>query len=255
MRDVVLDVHEGADQMAMWLCRFDEHEPGGWGVHAHRQHQIAWVSSGLSTALVDDERWTISPTRAVWIPSGHPHDVVNRAGAALLCLYMWPEHSPVDWTEPAELGVSALARELLVGLGDAWREATLGAASATVLLAELGRARRATPTLPLPLDDRAAELAAALLDEPANQDSLEQWSRRLATSESTLRRAFLGETGLTFTQWRTRARLDAALPLLSERVSVERVARRVGYASRSGFVDAFHRHFGHSPARYRAPSA
>ncbi|MFT3852438.1 MAG: helix-turn-helix transcriptional regulator [Ilumatobacteraceae bacterium] len=252
MTDVVLDRHEGEDVMAMWLCRFDADDPGGWGTHAHRQHQLAWVSCGLSTAVVDGVRWTVSPTRAVWIPSGWPHDITNHPGARLHCLYMWPEHSPVGWPEPCELAVTPIARELLAGLGDSWQETTIGAASATVLLAELGRERRGAPTLPMPADERAVELAEALIVDPANQDSLEQWSRRLATSASTLRRAFLAETGLTFSEWRTRVRLDAALPLLNERVSVDRVARRVGYASRSGFIDAFHRHFGHPPGQHRA---
>lgn len=235
----------------MWLCRFSPGEPGGWGRHYHRQHQIAWVAQGLSTVLVDDRRWVVSPTRAVWIPGGRPHDIVNRDDAHLYCLYVWPEHCRVDWPEPAELVVTPLARELLMGLGEPGLETRVSEASATVLFAQFAGRASTHPSLPLPLDDRAAELARALLDEPANQDTLEQWARRLATSPSTLRRAFLADTGLTFTDWRTRARLEAALPLLADQCSVGRVAYRVGYASRSGFVDAFGRHFGHAPATYR----
>jgi AraC-like DNA-binding protein len=124
-------------------------------------------------------------------------------------------------------------------------------ASATVLFSQFARAAPTALRLPMPIDDRAADLARALLDDPANQDTLEQWARRLATSTSTLRRAFLAETGLTFTEWRTHARLDAAQRMLDDGWSVGRVARRVGYSSHSGFADAFRRHFGHAPATYR----
>ena len=70
---------------------FRRGEPGGWGRHHHRQHQIAWVSQGVSTVVLDERRWVVTPTRAVWIPGGHAHDVVNRDDAVLHCLYVWPQ--------------------------------------------------------------------------------------------------------------------------------------------------------------------
>lgn len=55
---------------------------------------------------------------------------------------------------------------------------------------------------------------------------------------------------MTFTDWRTQVRLRASLPLLADGLPVAGVARRVGYASLNGFVDAFRRHFGHTPAAH-----
>ena len=252
MLDAVLDVHHGADDVALWVCRFRPGDPGGWGPHVHLQHQIAWVSQGASTVVIGDRRWAVTPSRAVWIPGGWAHDVVNGDGALLHCLYIWPEHCDVDWPEPAELTVTPLARELLLCLGEPGIETPVSAAGATVLFAQFRRSQPAPSTLPMPVDERAVDVARALLERPWRQDTLEQWARQLATSASTLRRAFLAETGLTFGEWRTRARLDAALPLLAGPMSVGEVAQRVGYASRSGFVDAFRRHVGHPSARYRA---
>ena len=255
MSAVVLDVHDGADDAAMWICSFPRGEPGGWGRHYHRQHQVVWVSQGVSTVVLDERRWVVTPTRAVWIPGGHAHDIVNRDDAVLLCVYVWPEHCPLDWPEPVELGVTPLARELLLSLGETGVETPVADALATVLFAPFTRRGPAAPRLPMPVDDRAAAVARAILERPAGQETLDAWARRLATSASTLRRAFVTETGLTFSEWRTRARLDAAVALLAERVSVGRVADRVGYASRSGFVDAFRRQFGHPPAVHRARAA
>jgi AraC-like DNA-binding protein len=251
MLDAALDEHEGADEAAMWVCRFAAGEPGGWGRHRHRQHQIAWVSRGVSTVVLGGRGWIVTPSRAVWIPGDVPHDIVNRDGAILHCLYVWPDSCPLDWPEPAEVAMTPLARELLLSVGEPGVETPVSAAIATVLFAELERGAPVAPTLPMPAEGPAADLARAILDHPGGQQTLEQWARRLATSASTLRRAFLNETGMTFSEWRTRARLDAARSLLADGLGVGRVARSVGYASRSGFVDAFRRHVGHPPTAYR----
>ncbi|HEX7096800.1 MAG TPA: AraC family transcriptional regulator [Acidimicrobiales bacterium] len=105
------------------------------------------------------------------------------------------------------------------------------------------------PTLPMPCDPRAVDVALGILRDPACRFTLEEWADAVGASPSTLRRAFLTETSLTFSEWRARARLDAALPLLADGMTSEQVALQVGYASRSGFVEAYRRHFGHPPAR------
>lgn len=104
--------------------------------------------------------------------------------------------------------------------------------------------------MPLPGDPRAGAVAAHLLVAPTDPRALAEWAMQLNTSVSTSRRAFLAETGMTFTDWRTQARLRAALPLLADGLPIDAVGRRAGFMSRAGFVDAFRRHFGHSPAAH-----
>ena len=249
-----LDVHDAEDQMSMWICRFPKGEPGGWGRHHHRQHQLVWVSHGLTTVTVDDRSWVLSPTRALWIPGGLPHDVENRHDAVLHCLYVWPASSPVDWTEPTVLAVTPLVRELILCLAEPGLETPVSEAGATMLFSQLAPLSQSGLSLPMPTDERAVELANALLARPSSHRTLDQWARELATSPSTLRRAFVAETGMSFSEWRAQARLQASLPLLADRMGVARVALRVGYSSSSGFVSAFRRQFGHSPGAYhRSP--
>lgn len=255
MAGVPMVAHDGEDDAALWLCVFRRGDPGGWGLHAHRQHQVAWVAEGITTAVVDGRRWLVSPSRAMWIPGGAPHDLHNRADARLICLYIWPEHCPVDWREPRHLPVTPLVRELLLGLGEPGLELPVSAAAATVLFDQFGRHSHEIGELPLPVDGRAAELAHAVLARPAGQQTLDDWARDLAVSASTLRRTFLAETGMTFSEWRTRARLEVAASLLASGAGVGTTARRVGYGSRSGFVDAFRRHFGHAPSGHRVGGA
>ncbi len=244
---VELDVHDGADLHDFWLCRFSIGEVGAWGVHRHEQHQLAWVSQGTATVVAAGGPWIATSARAIWIPSNHPHDIHVGANSELICLYVWPQRCPLGWIDPTELTVGPLVRELLLELSSDAPGVPVSSACATVLFEQLGRHDPPTrPTLPMPTDDRAADVARAILADPASPRTLEDWAKAVAASPSTLQRAFVTETSLTFGEWRARARLDAALPLLANGVSAEQAAARVGYSSRSGFVDAYRRHFGHS---------
>ncbi len=242
-----LDVHDGADIHDFWLCRFPPDEVGGWGVHRHEQHQLAWVATGTATVVAPGGTWIATSARAIWLPSNCPHDIHVTRGSELICLYVWPDTCPLDWTTPTELAVGTLVRELLLELAEVDHGRPVSLAYATVLFEQFGRQEPpCRPTLPMPVDVRAAEVASGILADPASPRTLDGWAKAVAASPSTLQRAFLTDTTLTFSEWRARARLDAALPLLAAGASAEQVATRVGYASRSGFVDAYRRHFGHS---------
>ncbi len=102
----------------------------------------------------------------------------------------------------------------------------------------------------LPTSGPARTLAKALRADPSDQRTLEQWGRQVAASERTLARAFAAETGVSFGRWRTRLRLQAALPMLARGEPVGRVASRVGYDAPSAFVAAFRRETGQTPAAY-----
>ncbi|WP_281005270.1 helix-turn-helix transcriptional regulator [Nocardia vinacea] len=101
-----------------------------------------------------------------------------------------------------------------------------------------------------PADARAGQVADALTRNPADPRTLTEFAADAATSPRTLARLFLVETGISFGQWRTQIRLAASLPLLAEGLPIARIAGRVGYATPSAYVAAFHRTVGVSPGRY-----
>ncbi|MFC4945515.1 AraC family transcriptional regulator [Pseudonocardia sp. GCM10023141] len=246
----VLDVHDGEADHTMWICRFDADEPGGWGVHHHRQHQVVWVSEGLTTAVVGDRSWVLPPTRALFIPAWMPHDTHNRLPSLLHCLYVWPQACPLDWTTPTVFAIDGLLRELMLAMAGAGLHATVEEPAQALFFGLAERHPDPGVALPVPADHRARVVADHLLSTPSDPRSLEEWSLHLRASASTLRRAFVTGTGMTFTDWRTQVRLQASLPLLANRVPVAAVARRVGYESATGYVEAFRRHFGHTPAAH-----
>lgn len=104
-------------------------------------------------------------------------------------------------------------------------------------LSELGTESR--------LADRVRRLLA---DDDA---SLERIATRLELSPRTLRRRLAAE-GVSFSSLVDQTRRDEALRLLrSSRLSVEDLARQLGYTTASTFVRAFHRWTGQTPMQYR----
>ena len=94
-------------------------------------------------------------------------------------------------------------------------------------------------------------VAQAIIDNPADARSLEDWAEICGASDRTLARLFLRETGMTFGQWRLQARLNAAFILLMTEGDIPRVAQKVGFSSHSAFGVAFRRTFGLTPAQAR----
>ncbi|MFZ2749831.1 MAG: helix-turn-helix transcriptional regulator, partial [Propioniciclava sp.] len=67
-------------------------------------------------------------------------------------------------------------------------------------------------------------------------------------SARTVQRAFLKETGLSFSQWRARCRLSAGAERLREGASVTQAARACGYTP-STFIARYRAEFGITPGR------
>jgi len=218
--------------------------------HSHPQPQILWPARGLLGVAVGDDRWVLPPTRALWVP----RDVVHRTGAnrtaALHGVYLDAARCPVDWRRPTVLAVGPLLAELFGHLSrDDLTEPARGRAEA-VLLDLLDPLPSAPLTVRMPTDPRAALVAEALRDNPADQRGLAAIARATGTSARTLSRLFASQTGASFDRWRTGIRMWAALPMLADGEPVSRVAHAVGYATPSAFLAAFRRTVGTSPTAY-----
>ncbi|PNE30795.1 AraC family transcriptional regulator [Streptomyces eurocidicus] len=222
--------------------------------HEHGAHQLAWAPHGVLAVRAAGRTWVLPSTVALWIPAGVPHATGATSSALLRSLYFWPDRCPVTWDEPQVVAVSGLLRELIGHLAqDADRipaDARLRAES--VVLDLLRPVSVTTVRAPDPADARARRVAEALRADPADGRTLTEWGTVVGASARTLARAFVSGTGLTYGQWRTQLRLQAAMPLLAAGATVSSVARRVGYGSPSAFVAAFRRGVGVPPGTYFA---
>ena len=94
---------------------------------------------------------------------------------------------------------------------------------------------------------------AIVQSEYAQELSLDDIARRVASSRRQLQRAYAEIGDTTFRDHLTGVRMDRAADLLSGRgLTVREVAYRVGYRQPAQFAKAFRRHHGVSPSDYRA---
>jgi len=217
--------------------------------HTHTDHQLAWASAGVLTVLTEGATWVLPTSRALWIPAGRPHETGASAQATMRSVYVPPGLSPVDWADPTVIAASPLLAEVVGYLAGELTAARR--AHAEALLSDLLTPIPVTRLdVRFPADPLAGPVARALRDNPADQRTLAEWGRAVGASERTLARAFVAGAGLPFGQWRTRLRIQSALPLLAAGEAAGRVAYRVGYETPSAFTAAFRRLTGVTPAAY-----
>ncbi len=220
--------------------------------HEHPQHQLVWASHGVLAVNVGDWHWILPPTRALWLPAGTVHRTGASSGAEMRGIFAEPARCPIEWTAPTMVGVSRVLHELFEHLTSGGLDAARRSRAEAVIFDLLAPVSVIPVGARMPIDARARSIAERLVAAPADDRTLGAFAVAAATSERTLARLWVSETGLGFGRWRTQLRLAAALPLLAEGVPLAGIARRVGYASASGFVAAFHREVGLSPGRYFA---
>ncbi len=221
--------------------------------HQHGAHQLAWARSGVCAVRAADATWVLPTSMALWIPAGTAHSTGAVRAALLRSLYFWPEGCPVRWTSPQVVSVSALLRELICHLAEDGLDSAARGRAERVVLDQLRPVSVATVRAPMPDEPRARRVARALHADPADGRSLAEWGKAVGASGRTLARAFVSGTGMTYGQWRTQLRLQAAMPLLAAGATVASVAHRGGYGSPSAFVAAFRRSVGVPPGQYFAP--
>jgi AraC-like DNA-binding protein/quercetin dioxygenase-like cupin family protein len=222
--------------------------------HSHDEHQLVYAGTGVIAVNTDAGSWIAPADRAIWIPAGHPHQLLSYGNARMHGVGFALDVNPLATDGPAVVEVSPLLRELIIHCARP-RSVVDGPErerAVQVLLDQLRPMPQRPVRLPLARDVRLVRACAAVEENLADALTLDRVAAMCDTSVRTLARLFQDELGMTYLQWRTQLRLHHALRLLAEGSSVENVAHRCGWASTSAFVDVFRRSFGHTPARYAA---
>ncbi|KAA1176594.1 helix-turn-helix transcriptional regulator [Rhizobium tropici] len=218
--------------------------------HRHRKGQLVMPEHGGVTCRVPNGMWMVPPRCGVWVPGGMPHSNVATANARLFFLFIEP--GAADLPERCcTLSLSPLVRELIIEMADHSEVATADAELiTTLLLSALSRMPVEHLHLPLTAEPRLGRIASALVDDPSDRSTIEQWAKRMAMSENSLARLVQQETGLTFGRWRQQLQLIVAIRSLSAGATVQRVSADLGYESVSAFITMFKKALGASPAKY-----
>src|SRR3546814_12157148 len=95
-----------------------------------------------------------------------------------------------------------------------------------------------------PRDTRLRNICEAILADPSDGRTIDQWARTVGMSRRALTRNFRLQTGLSLAVWRQQARLEAASARLRMGEPVTRVAYEVGYERVAHFSLLFRQNFG-----------
>ena len=202
--------------------------------HVHRRAQLLYATAGLMMATAEDGTWVVPQGHALWIPPGMPHAVVMHGNVAMCSAYLAVEAIDGFPSCARVIEVSPLLAAMLAALAGEpvlYDEAGRGGHLAALVLDEIKRAPETRLTLPLPRDARLRRICLGLIDDPARAFDLDAWAEQVGLSRRSLTRGFRRETGLSFGQWRVRARVVRALALAVDGQTPRQIATSVGYRS------------------------
>lgn len=221
--------------------------------HTHGRGQLMFCSSGVMVIDSEGASWVAPPQRAVWVPSGVKHSFLPTTRIALRNLLMLPEVEVALPNHCCYVEVNPLLRELILRTTEGRGRSKSAAHSdrlAQLVIDEIEPSSSIPLHLPEPQDPRIKRICAVIKADPADQRTLEDWSKTAGASCRTLARLFIRETGFSFSNWRRQARLIHASVKLGLGQSVTSVALESGYESPSAFIEMFRRSVGQTPKQY-----
>ena len=196
------------------------------GAHTHPRAQLLYAVEGVMRVSTPSGFWALPPLRALWVPSGVPHEVEMVGAVSMRSLYIRADAASAYWPECQVIEVGGLLRELILALTaepiDYPEDGRAGQIAALVQ-SELAAARVVPFQIPWPRDRRLQAICAAILDQPGLSRSIEDWGDEVGASARTLIRLFQSELGLNYRQWVQQLRLADAVCRLA---LGEPVARR-----------------------------
>lgn len=229
--------------------------------HMHAEAQLSVVLRGTTTLTAEEGWWLVPPGLAIWVPPGISHAAYYSESSSLINLWFAPsmtQHLPAT-CRPVVVSdlLRELAREaarLCTDMGGEPEEAET--AHALALMAQLMLLQVQRPVngpglfVPHGRDRRLRHITDLLRQDPGTALKLDALASAANTSERTLARLFVTETGMTFGRWREHLRVVTAVDKLTRGESIMSTALALGYGSASSFTTLFTRLLGVPPRRY-----
>jgi AraC-like DNA-binding protein len=222
--------------------------------HSHPRFQLIFAVRGVMTIDTREATWLVPPQRAVWMPPKTEHRVKAAGEVHMRTLYIEPAAARRMPRGCEVLEVTPLLRELILRATELpieYEERGVAGRVVRLLLDELAALPRLPYSLPVPRTAPLAPICAALMRSPQETVTLEDLAARHGTTSRTLARHFRRQTGMSFAEWRRRARLLRALGWIAEGRPILSVALDLGYDSPSAFSAMFRRELGAPPSHFR----
>lgn len=221
-------------------------------LHAHDKTQLGLCREKSLTFRAGARVWVVPPGTAFYAPAGVVHLIQSNHDFEVQSIFLSPDFPRIP-SEAGTISTHPLMRELigyLVGAADQDSPRRSVREAITLLCEHLRIDRSHAIRLPMPTDRRLLKIALALVDNPADRRSLEDWAESVGASARSLSRLFPEDTGMTFREWHQTLRLTAGIRRLTEGASVSAAAIDVGYENVGAFIDMFKRVTNTTPAHY-----
>jgi AraC-like DNA-binding protein/mannose-6-phosphate isomerase-like protein (cupin superfamily) len=224
--------------------------------HSHARAQLLYAESGVMKVTTEEGFWVVPPQRAVWLPAGYMHRTAAMTLVEMRTLYIQREACPRHFPRDARvINVSPLMRELVLratAMPVEYDENGRDGKIIDLIFEEIEWSGMRRLQVPVVQDARLIRIEDAMLRDPADARTLEDWAASEGLSCRTLTRLVQRDLGMTFRHWRHSIRVGAAIQRLAAGDSVTQVAIEVGYETPSAFAAMFRRSLGVLPSQYYA---
>lgn len=213
--------------------RFVGHPP-----HTHDVPHLVYMVTGTGVLTVEGRAIHLGVGQSAWLPADVEHSLVLAASGMALGPFLDPSAVPPGGLTRV-LGADPTLAELVMvvlctGAEDDAERDPLRAAFEEVL-------RSITQEhFPLVLPQHPGAHSVAL-EAAGTDETLDELAARHYLSARHAQRLFLEETGLTFSTWRTRARLNRAVVSLRAGEGLRTVMHTAGFTTRHGLLKALSR--------------
>jgi AraC-like DNA-binding protein len=208
---------------------------GSVGWHSHPAAQWIAAGKGFATLETEEGQWAVFPGRAIIIASDVPHDLRWHGAEEVASVYMEPDAVSFQPKQTCRhMTVSPLLEAAVATLiGENWPYDLAGRAGllAPVILDEIQRDERPLFGLPTPDSRPLRMLCRQLRENSSDQRDIDAWADAVGVSRRTLTRRFRDETGLSFVEWRQRAKVLHALRRTMDGAPPQLAAKQAGYPS------------------------
>jgi AraC-like DNA-binding protein len=222
----------------------------GW--QTHNSGLLGYLEEGLLELRTGNECRIFSAGATIYIPPKTPH--IKRAACHRATGWFFglpdkacdglPDH--ISLFRPSDLLLAMLKRLASFGDADENHERLLLAMGDEIkLLQPISQVN-----IPFPQHPGLAGIATQIMENPSDMKNIDYWARQAGMSRRSFTKHFKDQTGLTFSIWRQRVKLIAALKLIGSGKNNTDLALSVGYKNASTFNTVFSKQFGIPPRKY-----
>jgi AraC-like DNA-binding protein len=222
--------------------------------HSHDWGQLQIIKGGTLELNAKGVRFLAPPHLAIWVPAGVEHYSYNRKPLNYCSLNIaqsrareMPGYTCLISVTPIVSAIIEDFRQRRISVAESVPDQRL----ANVLLDQLVISKEQQHFLPSSSDKHIQPILQALEGDPLDDTALSVWADRVHTTERTLARRCRSELGMSFTEWRIRARYLHSMTLLKQGLSVKEVALTLGYKQASPFIAMFKKYAGETPEQYK----